>query len=263
MGNKTSQFQPDHLGRLTPDSNPIRSLNRSHASAAEVPARHGNKPNIARDASRGKAAFDLKIHGGMTTQSKSGGAAFGGDHKSAIDFAERSSCRAGQADECARMGQRWRTLRSSAGQAAASKRFEAGAFGARPTKPHHGRPRPRHGRRRHVCEPRTRQGQICRSRCARQGDHRRGTERGRRRSPRETWEVIMAWSDEARAAAAAARAAAAHPAHSRAVFTLPPKSPMTLAKFAGNVGRAALGVAAGAAGTFIRSALRNQGGRRR
>jgi hypothetical protein len=76
---------PDHLGRQTPDSNPIRSLTRSHAASAEVPARHGDKPNIARDASRGKAAFDLKIHGGMTTQTKTGGAAFGGDHKSAID----------------------------------------------------------------------------------------------------------------------------------------------------------------------------------
>lgn len=76
---------PDHQGRLAPDSNPIRSLNRSHAPSAEVAARHGDKPNLARDASRGKAAFDLKIHGGMNTVTKSGTAAFGGDHKSAID----------------------------------------------------------------------------------------------------------------------------------------------------------------------------------
>jgi hypothetical protein len=78
----------------------------------------------------------------------------------------------------------------------------------------------------------------------------------------------MAWSDEARAAAAAARAARAaaaqHPAHTRAVFTLPPKGgSVSLGKLAGNAAKAALGVAAGAAGTFVRGALRNQGGRRR
>jgi len=74
----------------------------------------------------------------------------------------------------------------------------------------------------------------------------------------------MAWSQEARDAAAAARSAAAqHPAHSRATFTLPPKAPMTAGRLAGNALRALGGLAAGAAGTFIRSALRNQGGRRR
>jgi len=74
----------------------------------------------------------------------------------------------------------------------------------------------------------------------------------------------MAWSQAARDAAAAARAAAAqHPAHSRATFTLPPKSPMTLGKFAANAARAGLGVVAGAVGAITRSALRNQGTRRR
>jgi hypothetical protein len=76
---------PDHLGRTRPDTNPGRSLARSHAPTVEVAARHGDRPNIARDAGKGKTAYDLKIHGGMTTQTKSGGAAFGGDHKSAID----------------------------------------------------------------------------------------------------------------------------------------------------------------------------------
>jgi hypothetical protein len=41
---------------------------RSHGFAAEVPARHGGKPNIARDAGRGKEVRAVPFAGGMTRQ---------------------------------------------------------------------------------------------------------------------------------------------------------------------------------------------------
>jgi|SRR5579864_1445138 len=63
---------------------PARSLSRSHGFAAEQPHRL-DKPNIARDAGRGKVVYDVPIHGGMNTRSKSGVVAYGGDHKSALD----------------------------------------------------------------------------------------------------------------------------------------------------------------------------------
>lgn len=80
-----SKFQPNHSGLPTPDNNPGKSLSRSHGAAADVPARHGDKPNIARDAGKAKHVYDVKIHGGMSKQTKSGPMAFGGDHASAID----------------------------------------------------------------------------------------------------------------------------------------------------------------------------------
>lgn len=82
---KKTIFQPDHLGRRAPDSNPGKSLARSHNMAADIAARHGDKPNIARDASRAAHTYDLKIHGGMVKQTKSGPLALGGDHATAID----------------------------------------------------------------------------------------------------------------------------------------------------------------------------------
>lgn len=85
MGKQPGIFQPQHDGSRITDASPGRSLNRSHNPAAEVPARHGDRPNIARDAGRGKAVHDLKIHGGMSKQTKSGPMAFGGDHATAID----------------------------------------------------------------------------------------------------------------------------------------------------------------------------------
>src|SRR5579864_7084282 len=90
-----SKFQPDHMGRPTPDSNRGKSLNRSHNAAAETPTPGYGRPTIARSltdptphdprAGRAKNSFDLKIHGGQSKQTKSGSMAFGGDHASAID----------------------------------------------------------------------------------------------------------------------------------------------------------------------------------
>lgn len=78
-------FQPDRAGKRTPDSNPGKSLARSHNMAAETAARHGDRPNIARDGGTAKHVHDVKIHGAMVKQTKSGPLAFGGDHASAID----------------------------------------------------------------------------------------------------------------------------------------------------------------------------------
>lgn len=78
------------------------------------------------------------------------------------------------------------------------------------------------------------------------------------------------WTPEARAAALAARQAnaqgkqqpgAAHQSGVRAAIGHAFATP--LGKFGINLGKAFLGVAAGAAGTLIHSALRNQGGRGR
>jgi hypothetical protein len=80
-----SKFQPDHNGLPTPDNSGGKSLSRSHGAAAEQPARHGDKPNIARDAGKAKHTYDVQVHGGMSKQTKSGPMAFGGDHASAID----------------------------------------------------------------------------------------------------------------------------------------------------------------------------------
>jgi len=85
MAIKNTHMGPDHLGRTRQDTNPGKSLSRSHAPTVEEAARHGNRPNVARDAGRGKSAYDVKIAAGMQTVSKTGVSAFGGDHKSAID----------------------------------------------------------------------------------------------------------------------------------------------------------------------------------
>jgi len=82
---QTSHMGPDHLGRTRRDTNPGKSLARSHAPTVEEAARHGDRPNIARDAPRGKTAYDVKIAAGMQTVTKGGVSAFGGDHKSALD----------------------------------------------------------------------------------------------------------------------------------------------------------------------------------
>ena len=95
MAIKNTHMGPDHLGRTRQDTNPGKSLSRSHAPTVEEAARHGDKPNIARDAGRGRATYDVKIAAGMQTVSKTGVSAFGGDHKSAIELTERSSRGAG------------------------------------------------------------------------------------------------------------------------------------------------------------------------
>ncbi len=66
--------------------NPAFSHHASHGLGADTPARHGNRPNIARDATRGKRVHDIKVHGGMVKHTAEGNyRALGGDHASAID----------------------------------------------------------------------------------------------------------------------------------------------------------------------------------
>jgi hypothetical protein len=58
-----------HDGSTQPEKIAAPVSHRSHGFAAEVPAKHGGKPNIARDASRGKAVRETPFHGGMHKQS--------------------------------------------------------------------------------------------------------------------------------------------------------------------------------------------------
>lgn len=90
----TSKFQPDHLARATPDNRPGKSLNRSHGLAASQAARHGDKPNIARDAGRSKDVFDLKIHGGMTERQVAMAGVGGMGHGVMLDGGEPSAAAA-------------------------------------------------------------------------------------------------------------------------------------------------------------------------
>ena len=89
---KPNVFQPDHLGRPTPDK-PGPALTRSHSPGrAKEHAAHvvygaerqfsgGIDPRVG---GKPKHDGDLKIHGGMIRQTESG-PAFGGDHASAMD----------------------------------------------------------------------------------------------------------------------------------------------------------------------------------
>ncbi len=84
MGTKQTPFQPDHAGRHTvPDSTGRAIANQSHGNMA----RSGNAQpgNIARHSTRGKHVYDVQVHGGMRSTTRSGGEAFGGAHKSALD----------------------------------------------------------------------------------------------------------------------------------------------------------------------------------
>lgn len=66
--------------------NPAFSHHASHGLGADTPARHGKRPNIARDATRGKRVHDIKINGAMVRHTADGSyRAFGGDHASAIN----------------------------------------------------------------------------------------------------------------------------------------------------------------------------------
>ena len=78
-----SKFQPDHLGRKTPDSNPAPALSSSHGFNADQPYR-GSAPNIARDAGRGKDVHPIKVHGAMTDRQVAGAAMGGMGHPTAI-----------------------------------------------------------------------------------------------------------------------------------------------------------------------------------
>jgi len=84
MGKKPSIFQPDHLGRRTPDK-PGPWMNHSHNDAAvRGHLDRIDAPNIARTTAVGKHTYPTKIHGAMVRQTE-GGPAFGGDHASAMD----------------------------------------------------------------------------------------------------------------------------------------------------------------------------------
>jgi hypothetical protein len=57
-------FQPDHKGRHTPMAlHPAAVVShQSHGLTADQAARHGDKPNIARDAGRGKIVRPVPVH---------------------------------------------------------------------------------------------------------------------------------------------------------------------------------------------------------
>lgn len=93
MSKKPSIFQPDHLGRPTPNR-PGPALARHHADSRAIEhAAHvadGMKRQYSggidpRVGGREKHQGDLQIHGGMVRRTKTGPLAFGGDHASAID----------------------------------------------------------------------------------------------------------------------------------------------------------------------------------
>jgi len=64
MKTKRAPFQPDHLGRHTPMAlHPATVVShQSHGLSADQAARHGDKPNIARDAGRGKIVRPVPVH---------------------------------------------------------------------------------------------------------------------------------------------------------------------------------------------------------
>lgn len=92
MSKKPSIFQPDHVGRPTPNK-PGPALTRTHADGRAIEhAKHvargmerqysgGIDPRIG---GREKYQSNLVVHGGMVRQTKNG-PAFGGDHASAMD----------------------------------------------------------------------------------------------------------------------------------------------------------------------------------
>jgi hypothetical protein len=81
---KSSTVHMDHQGRPTPDLAGGRALARSRNDERGHIERK-DEPNIARTTSVGKHAYDLKIHGGMVSQTRTGPLAHGGDHASALD----------------------------------------------------------------------------------------------------------------------------------------------------------------------------------
>jgi len=92
MGTKKSVFQPDHVGRPTPNK-PGPALTRTHGDGRAVEHAAHVADGMERQYSGGidprvgttpKHQSDLQIHGGMVRQTKSG-PAFGGDHASAMD----------------------------------------------------------------------------------------------------------------------------------------------------------------------------------
>lgn len=68
MGTKQSIFQPDHTGkRSTVPVHPgMVVTHASHPIGADMPARHGERSNIARDSTVGKHINPTPVHGGMT-----------------------------------------------------------------------------------------------------------------------------------------------------------------------------------------------------
>jgi hypothetical protein len=70
-----SPFGPDHTGKhATVATHPGMTVSHaSHGVVAGDPARHGDKPNIARDAGRGKNVNPTPVHGGMISRSRDTG----------------------------------------------------------------------------------------------------------------------------------------------------------------------------------------------
>jgi hypothetical protein len=87
MGTKQTKFQPDHSGKHAPvPVHPGMTVSHnSHGVGADTPARHGERPNIARDATRGKHVRVTPVHGGMTRQVQGQPITGGGHLASALD----------------------------------------------------------------------------------------------------------------------------------------------------------------------------------
>jgi hypothetical protein len=78
-----SKFQPDHMGRKTPNSDPTPPLSQSHGFNADKPYR-GDTPNIARDAGRGKDVHAILPHGSSTARQIAGAGKGGMGHATAV-----------------------------------------------------------------------------------------------------------------------------------------------------------------------------------
>ena len=79
-----SKFQPDHMGRKTPDATIAPALSVSHPLGAGQPYR-GSTPNIARDAGRGKDVHAILPHGSLTAAQIAGAGRGGMGHATVFD----------------------------------------------------------------------------------------------------------------------------------------------------------------------------------
>ena len=81
---KSGTVHMDHQGRPTPDIAGGKVLARSRNDERGHIERK-DEPNIARTTHTAKHVYDLKVHGGMSSQTRGGELAYGGDHASALD----------------------------------------------------------------------------------------------------------------------------------------------------------------------------------
>jgi hypothetical protein len=79
-----SKFQPDHMGRRTPDTTLAPALSVSHGLGAGNPYKH-DTPNIARDAGRGKDIHAILAHGSSTAAQIAGAGRGGMGHATVYD----------------------------------------------------------------------------------------------------------------------------------------------------------------------------------